>query len=286
MKTLVILFAFERPKILDYCLHSLRRQKSEFDLIIRDDSHSNAVHDLVAKHGLYPSLQRYGHVGFSAQAQAALKIVRREDPEYVYFIEGDHVLSHNAFERIQDVFENTEEGRNCSGISGFDAPNYTWPDYVNRIFPECMKQQVGEDNVNRASLYQDFTVETERFTHTLQRVSNTCFTSYLNWKKIQEIAHEFPELNDYLDQAVAPQDNPNYPTSGEYKRKGVVDDGMLSHGINLVWNRWAMKHGIDRNRFSAWLNVKPSLAQNVNGGGMHSPVPELSTDNGSPTWQG
>ena len=98
------------------------------------------------------------------------------------------------------------------------------------------------------------------------------------------MAIEFPELWDLLEQVNAPRENPNYPTSAHYKETRQIDDGMLSHAISLCWNRWAIKHGIDRNRYAAWLNVKPSLAQNYNGGGTHTGAAEMQTDNGSPTW--
>jgi hypothetical protein len=98
------------------------------------------------------------------------------------------------------------------------------------------------------------------------------------------VAAEFPELNDYLDQACEPRENPNYPTSGEYRRRRVVDDGMLSHAISLVWNRWALKHGVDRNRFGAWLNIRPSVANHISGGGLNNGGAEMQTNASSPTW--
>jgi hypothetical protein len=287
MKTLAIVFAYERPSVLSRCLDSLSRRG--FVLHVIDDSRTDAVSSVVAGHQYRDGdieYYRKPHSGFSDSACLALRTARAFNPDYLYLIESDYRFAPDAFSRIQDVFEKTEHGRKCLGIVGYDHPNFYRPEYTEQIFPDCMKQQMGEDNVNRAVLYQPFRVGVRLpYFHILERVSNTCFTCYLNWKKIQEVAAEFPELNDYLDQACAPRDNPNYPTSGEYKRKKVVDDGMLSHGINLVWNKWAIKRGIDRNEYSAWLNIKPSIAQNINGGGMHTELPEGETDNGSPSWR-
>lgn len=103
--------------------------------------------------------------------------------------------------------------------------------------------------------------------YAMELVSNTCFSSYLHWRNIQTVAAEFPELNDLLDQAVAPRENPNYPVSGKYKAQRTVDDGMLSHSLSLCWNRYALKHGIDRERYGAWLNLRPSVAEHRFQGG-------------------
>ena len=59
---------------------------------------------------------------------------------------------------------------------------------------------------------------------------------------------------------------------------------MLSHALNLVWNRWALKHGIDRDKYAAWLNIRPSVAQHVAGGGLNNSGDEMETNAGSPSW--
>ena len=81
-----------------------------------------------------------------------------------------------------------------------------------------------------------------------------------------------------------PQENPNYPDSGIYRAKQYTDDGMLSHAISFYWNRCAIANGIDRGKFAAWLNIQPSVANNITGGGEHTALPEMSSDGWSPTW--
>lgn len=209
----------------------------------------------------------------------ALQTARKLNPRYFFPLEADYIFKPWAFETVLDIFENTEHGKHALGIVGYDSPLF-YTKVRELIFPRAMRAQMGEDNVNRAVLWRP--IYSRRCV--LELASNTCPTCYLHWHKIQEVAAEFPELHDYLNQVGNPRDNPNYPDSGKYKRTRQTDDGMLSHAISLVWNRWAKKHRIDRNNFGAWLNIKPSIAQNITGGGVNSTVGENQTDGGSPTW--
>lgn len=287
MKTLAIVFCYERANILSLCIEAIRPGAMEIEPVYCiDDSERLDVWGAVSRAGRwFIHVSKPASSGFSSSTVMALGMARLKQPEYLYLIEGDYIMAPDGLDRIADCFENTPHGQNCLGIVGYDHPNFYRPDFINHVFPDCMTAQLGEDNCNRAVMHRPFRVQGKRHLLTLERVSNTCFSCYLNWKKLQEIAVEFPELNDLLDQACEPRDNPNYPPSGEYRKKRVPDDGMLSHAINLVWNRWAIKHGIDRNEYSAWLNIKPSVATHVSGGGMHAGnCPEMSSDAMSPSW--
>jgi hypothetical protein len=101
-------------------------------------------------------------------------------------------------------------------------------------------------------------------------VSNNCWTTYFNWKLLCQVEEQQPEFTELLNQACSPIDNPNYPTSGQYKSQKTVDDGMLSHAVSLCWNRWAVKNNLCRDKFSAWLNIfTPEVAIHHYEGGMH-----------------
>lgn len=292
MKTLAVFFCHERPKVTETCFVRLCDGIDHLDrLLVIDDSNTRAVIGALERQLMFTEARvmywrKTRSLGFSDSAQLAIAHARLHQPEYLYLIESDYFMAADGLSRVRDVFEHTEQGGNCLGIVGYDHPNFYRPDVIANVFPSCMVQQVGEDNVNRAALHRPFIAQGKRYTHSLELVSNTCFSCYLNWRKFNEIAAEFPELNDYLDQACAPRENPNYPPSGEYMRARVVDDGMLSHGINLVWNRWALRHGIDRERNAAWLNIKPSVATHISGGGLHAACPEMSSDAMSPSWRG
>lgn len=282
MNIYAAIYTYERPNILRECLKSVFAQTlmpGRIDII--DNASGWQVDEVIRSYRDKANIiKKPQNMGAGDSGRIALETCRRENPDYFIQIESDYIFRTWAFGAAIDIMEHTTEGQMALGVVGYDAPNYYSKEYTEGYFPNCMKQQVGEDNVNRAILHKPFKVGY----YTLEFVSNTHPTCYLNWKRLQMIAYEFPELNDLLDQIYSPRENPNYPTSAIYRDKKYIDDGMLSHAISLCWNRWAIKHGVDRDRYAAWINVKPSLAQNVNGGGEHTNALEGQSDNPSPSW--
>lgn len=283
MKTQAFVFSYNRPATLRACLESLVTA-SDFvpdEITLLDDgstdpemkSAAQPLFDYGSKNPDKPKptiIQFEKNGGFSRSASQALAMARHANPDFVFFIEGDYVFRPGGLDLVIDVLTNTPEGDQCLGIAGYDHPNQRSATYQEHIFPNCMRAQMGEDNVNRAALHRPMMREDSRgCPYAMELVSNTCFSSYLHWRNIQKVAAEFPELNDLLDQAVAPRENPNYPDSGKYKAERTVDDGMLSHALSLCWNRYALKHGIDRNRYAAWLNLRPGVAEHRYWGGTH-----------------
>lgn len=275
MNSVAFIFAYNRGDTLHECLRSLF-QNSQYvpdEVICIDDGSTdpNVANAVEVAQVFYPQLkfwQKGTNRGLSDSAQMAMNYVRQTNPGYVFFIEGDYIYRKGGLDDLMDLFRNTTQGHSCLGVAGYDHPNFYNSYMTDDVFPTCMVQQLGEDNVNRAVLHKPWSAASGNY-H-LELVSNTCWTSYLNWWKIQLVATEFPELWDLLDQAIWPRENPNYPDSGKYKAARVVDDGMLSHALSLIWNNWAIEHDHDRAFHAAWLNIKPSIATHVLTGGMHS----------------
>lgn len=269
MKTLAFIFSYNRAETLRACLESVlwRKTWKPDETFVIDDGSNDQMPIAFASCGGAFWIQKKTNLGFSDSAQFAFNLIREKQPEYVLFIEGDYVFRPRGLELVMHVFQKTDVGRHALGIVGYDHPNFRNANYTDRIFPECMKAQVGEDNVNRTVLHRPEVRSDWSEPYAIELVSNTCFSCYLNWAKVREVAAEFPELYDLLAQAAAPRDNPNYPDSGKYRRQRTVDDGMLSHAISLCWNRWAIKHGIDRSKYAAWLNIRPSVAEHRFQGG-------------------
>jgi glycosyltransferase involved in cell wall biosynthesis len=280
MKTLAFVFCFNRAETLVRCVRSIfeHSERAPDEVVLIDDGSTdrNVIYVLLEVVKRYRDQAKITlwlkakNEGFSDSAVRAMAYARQVNPDFLYFIEGDYVFRKNALDLIADCLTNTPQGARAMGIVGYDHPNFYSKQMLRDFFPNCMIAQLGEDNVNRAALHRPAPVNGARFRFEVELVSNTCFSSYLNWKNIQIVAREFPELNDLLDQACCPKENPNYPSSGRFKDLRCVDDGMLSHAISLCWNRWALKHGVDRERFGAWINIKPSVAQHVFEGGMHA----------------
>lgn len=282
MKILAAVFAYNRRTMLERCIRSVFDQTLQPDqLVIVDDRSDAATSEFIeefSSHSNVTTIQKGTNRGPAHSWRIMHKWAELENPEYLFPIEADYVFRKNAFAEVVDTLEHTEEGAHALGIVGYDHPNAYSPYVRNAVFPRGMKLQMGADNVNRAALYRN------DGSH-IQLASNTCPTSYLKWRAIQKLADRYPEMRRQFWEVGDPQEKAGYPESGEYMRKQYIDDGMLSHVLNYWWNVAALEGDVDRERFSAWLNIRPSLAQNFDGGGVHSSGAEGTSQWGaSPTW--
>jgi hypothetical protein len=270
MKTLAFVFCYQRFVTMQLCCRSLlyNNQRPELTVFIDDGSdkpQQDWLKQFCRDFSACEAVFMPENHGLGNSARIAFDMAHRINPEYLFLIESDYIFRQFALDHVLLAFEKTEHGRNCLGIAGHDDAHYYSRHYRNEVFPGGMKRQMGQDNVNRGALYREF----DYGDFTLQLVSNTCFSSFLRWRDIQTRCQEFPELAGYLERVINPQIDPDYPAAAIYAKERCVDDGLLSHSINLVWNRWAIKHGVNRETFGAWLNLKPGLATNAFFGGMH-----------------
>lgn len=267
--------------MLNRCLDSLMIQSDHKpdEIIIIDDGSSDVNNSFImafyvafrgkARIRLWLSSENAG-IGHSVRL--AFGYIHDVKPERVYFIESDYVFNSRGLDVLDDLFKNTEEGRLCCGVSGYDHSNFYDSKFTNPamgVFATCMKQQIGEDNVLREHLYKPFPVTGSKYKFHVELASNTCLSSYLNWSMIETVAKDQPELWDLIEKAKNPKFDPKYPQSGIFEMKRSFDDGMFSHAISICWNRWAIKNGIDRRKYAAWLNIKPSVAVHHYEGGMN-----------------
>lgn len=282
MKLLYLLFTHNRKTVLNECWHSLfAKNKLRPDrLVVIDDASTQDV-----KAGLFNS-QFNGQVpidffsigkniGYGKAAELGLKIAEAYNPEYLYFLESDYVFAENGLDIVDDLFQNNEFAKESVGFSGYDNPDFYDKSKTEEMFPRIIKEDCGEDNLNRGILFKPFEQDTTFGKVKLEFVSNSCGTMYLNWKKIQQFKAEFPILYQiWLDKV-----------TDKGKEKRLLNDGMMSHGISWIWQKYAQKHGIDRNKYAALLNIKPSVANHINGGGINGYiVPEGATFVSSPSF--
>jgi len=270
--TSAFVFCYERPDTLRACCNSLFMSSKLPDKItfIDDGSRDPAVERILKEtvhlYGNRTQLElilKGENIGFRHSAMLAWDAAVKENPDFLYLIESDYIYEPMAFDVIDAVFHQSEQGRNCLGIAGYSHPMFRNPE-SNRIFSNGMIHSLGEDNVNRAALFKPKPVQAGQFQLQLELTSNTCFSAYLNWKRIFEVAAEFPELAVHFKAAFDSSLNP------EFERFQYADDAMLSASLSLSWNRYALKHGLDRDQFAAWISIIPSVADHCYVGGIHT----------------
>lgn len=283
MNLLYVIYTYNRPNILQACLESLFNQNSlrpDKILFLDDGSNRQLKLALINQQSSAPLpidvFSVYPNIGYGAIAEFAFRLVEVYDPKYVFFIESDYVFAQHGLDVVMDIFEKNPFGQHAVGFSGYDNPDFH-TDKPHTEFPALMIKDCGEDNLNRSIMYKTFIIETAFGPKTLEFVSNSCGTMYLRWDMISQYKREFPiEYEQWIQGSVLKKEACRKP----------LNDGMMSHGVSWLWNKWALKHNIDRNTYAALLNVRPSIANHINGGGINGNIiPEGQTFVSSPTWK-
>lgn len=296
MKTLAVIFSYNRPHVLWHCVCSLfeNTERVPERVVIIDDGSTDpttekVLMDVQARYSARSNLsviRKDANKGFSDSAKMAFDLARGLNPKQLWLIEGDYVFAKGGLDRVDDALTNTPEGRRCFGVVGYDHPDFYRVQHRATEYPSQAVAMIGDDPVNRDILWQPFELITPRGTTWAEFASNTCFTCYLNWELISYNTINRPETWKVFDRIAHPQPIAGYPASAEFQAARVVDDGMLSNGLNLIWREMARRYGFPTDRFACWLNLKPSVANHISGGGMHAGCDELSTDAQSPSWVG
>lgn len=283
MNLLYIIYTHNRGAILSECLNSLfsKNETKPDRVIIIDDASTEILKQNLFTFSLqnktipidFISINK--NIGYGMSAEIGIKLAEIYNYKYAFFIESDYIFNKNSIDIVLDIFENTEYGKNAVGFSGYDNPDFYKSNQTDKTFKEIIINDCGEDNLNRDIMYKPFDIETKYGKKQLELVSNSCGTMYFNWHKINAIKQEFPsEYAIWVDK-----------TTDKHKSKRNLNDGMMSHGISWLWTKWAKKNGIDTNKFTGLLNIKPSIANHINGGGINGYiVPEGQSFVGSPTY--
>lgn len=285
-KILYVIFTYNRPTITSKCFTTLfhpNNLRPDRVVIIDDGSVDDLKNSLtfnqLANNKNYPidffSIGK--NIGYANCFDLALKIVDVYNPTYVYFIESDYIFRPTGLKTIQWLFENNEIAKQAIGFSGYDNPDF-YDSRKRNMFIRLITEQFEFDNVNRNILYTPFKVSTPEEEVQVEFVSNSCGTIYLNWEKVKELRQAFSLTWKQWERNLVQKHKENYR---------ILDDGVLSHGLSWMWNEYAKGCGIDRNKYAALLNVKPSVANHVNGGGLSisGKTPENFTTARSPTWK-
>jgi hypothetical protein len=291
MNTLAIVFTHERPAVLRHCVDTFFTNTIRLPdrTIFIDDGSGPEVHavlgDVFARFGRLNRievLRKKKPLGFGDSLRAALRLARCYSPRFLFLIESDYVFARGGLEAVWDVLEHSPEGAECYGICGYDHPDFSRADHRTHNYPAEAAQMLGADPVHRPAMWVPRVFAGRSRARAGQFVSNTCISSYLNW---QAIAAN-PAASAALDLAASPRPAEGRPLAAELAAAGCPDDGMMSNGLNHAWAAQATERGINRDRFACWLNILPSVANHISGGGLHTHAPELATDAASPSWAG
>jgi hypothetical protein len=269
MNLLYIIYTHNRPNILQRCLSSLFEKndiRPNRVLIIDDGSTKgvkNSLHNFCLDHAdqiPIDFLSFSPNIGYGTVAEFGIRMASIYNPDYVFFIESDYIFRKNGLDEVMEVFKNTVYGQNAVGFSGYDNPDFYSLEKTNTIFPKIIVEDCGEDNLKRDIMYKPFEITiSDKKSLQLEFVTNSCGTMYFNWKVWKKIREDFPEEIEWWIKH----------TTDFHKNKRNLNDGCMSHGISWLWTKWALKNNIDINKYAALLNIKPSVADHINGAGIN-----------------
>jgi len=269
MNLLYIIYTHNRPNILQECISSLFEKNNlrPSRVLIIDDGSEKSVKNSLYNFSLDHSnkipvdfLSFSPNIGYGTIAEFGIRMADIYNPDYVFFIESDYIFRKNGLDEVLEVFETTEYGQNAVGFSGYDNPDFYSLEKTGSIFPKIITEDCGEDNLNRDIMYKPFELNLENNKKiSLEFVTNSCGTMYFNWKIFKKIKSQFPqEIEWWINH-----------TTDKHKDKRNLNDGCMSHGISWLWTKWAKANNIDTDKYAALLNIKPSIANHINGAGIN-----------------
>lgn len=281
---LYIIYTHNRQKILNESLTTLFKNntiKPNRVLIIDDGSEiqlKNRIFNFALNYSINTPMDFFSinkNVYYGHAAEFGFRMIDVYDPKYVFFIESDYIFAKNGLDTVIDIFENNEYGKNCIGFAGYDHPDFYNKYCTDKLYIDLIKNDYGSDNLNRNIMYKPFEIKTKYGLKNLELVSNSCGTMYLNNDKLKLIKKQFPiEYEDWI-----------LKSTQKYRNLRQLNDGAMSHGISRLWTKWATLNNIDINKYSALLNIKPSVANHICGGGINaSELEEGKTSFSSPSW--
>lgn len=279
MKSLAIIFVHNRPNILRECLSTLfGGNEHRFDevLFINDNSKPDLTKALTDfciqnRENNFNIINFNKGIKYAESFFFALNYLELRSPKYAFLIEQDYIFAKNGIDVVMDIFENTDEGRNCIGFSGYN--NKDWYDRNKREneFPRIQLENFGVDYINRDILWKPWAKETKYGKYLIQGCSNSCGSMFLDWGKISEISRLFPK--EY--------ENWKFVTCDKQKTENRnLNDGALSAGLANLWSLYAKKTALDESKYCALLDIMPSVSNHINGGEFDPELGENTSING------
>jgi hypothetical protein len=215
------------------------------------------------------------NVGYGRAAEMGFAVADMYDPHYCFFIESDYIFRKHGLDELMEVFA-SDVGQHAAGFGGYSHPDFFAAEGLQRLRQEKLNRH-GKDGPDWDMLYKPVRFKSSFGEIRTQFVSNSCGTMYLNWRMISEMRGMFyPRMEREWIKCTCRRDGPH----------AVLDDGAMSQTLAFFWNQYAVKMGWDLNKYSALLDILPSAANHLSGGGINGNfgLREGQTHVGSPSF--
>jgi glycosyltransferase involved in cell wall biosynthesis len=284
MEVTTILFTYNRPKVLQTCLHTLVNNTKVIPssiFILDDGSEINLQKALLDLS--YDLSQRYTptHLflagmnrGIGFAFEEAYSIMRQSESDGVFFFcESDYWFRKSYLEDCLAVFEASPY---TIGVAGTNHEDFYKSEKTDVVFPQIMKDIFGEDLMGRKYLFKDFILETNRGSVQVRGSSNSCGCMLVHWGRLKKLFKKYPNFAGVgfeslywktLDRA--------FHKNGTGDRK-LASDGHMSSLISYFGDKWITWEGLDLTKNFGMLSISDfSISSHRAFGGVNGMVPGL-----------
>lgn len=266
-KICFIYFTYNRINILKESLRSsLQNTKIKPDKIFIFDDCSNEETQTFLKNFIIenPDLNitleiNKENKGYAANYKKVFKILKSLEYEYVYFLETDYIWRKGY---LDECIELLETELDSVAICGSSFKEFYEKDKCMDWFSKISIEQFGKDVSNRSFLYKPKIIETKNFNIKIQYVTNCCGTFLFNAKRFFNNLNE-KQINIFWE---------IMERASEVKNtKSVINDGMITGGISILWDEFLQKKFTEKNfEKSAFLDIIDYvIGVHVEGGGIN-----------------
>lgn len=291
MDVTAIILTYNRPNILQNCLHTLFNNTEEKynEVYFCDDGSEFSLQRSILDTARELSLNyapthtffagRNRGVGYNFET--AFNIMRMSESNGVFaFVEADYVWRKGYLEDVKAVFEASPQ---TIAIAGVDHPDMVIREKTHGEFVKLMVDQFGEDLAAREHLYNEFYIPTVRGAIKVRSVSNSCGCQFIHWGRLKYRLERMGLTQEYWEKHMARAFHKNGTGDRRY-----ASDAHMSGTLSMYAEKWMKQpgSGIDISKDFGMLSISDfSISQHICGQGINGMiVPEGSTFVNSPTW--
>lgn len=259
----ISLLTYKRPSITSLCLKTLlynTEVKPRALNIFDDCSDRNMKTNLI---GLLDNtnfnvnlLLRNKNYGVGVAFEDVYKSIDTHEPDIAVISESDYVWRQGWLEDIISIYNSNPY---VVGIPGTSHPDMYDMSKVKGEYIKFMVDQWGTDIQNRDNMYIPFNIPTKDGNIQVQGVANSCGCVILFWNRLKTFLKDINCIDLYWEWM--------YKGFHKHNNRKLASDAIMSGTVTYLWERWAIKNGIDTKNNFAWLDICDyTIAQHVCGG--------------------
>jgi hypothetical protein len=169
------------------------------------------------------------NIGYAGSYKKCFDILKNNEFDYVFFLETDYIWRKGYLEEALEILEAEEDS---VAICGSSFKEFYDKSKCHKWFGEVMVNQFDKDVSNRNYLYNPKYIKTKNYNINIQYGTHCCGTFLFNKKRFFNNLDQKQKIKfwEIMEKASEVQNN-----------KSVINDGMITGGISLLWDEFLQK---------------------------------------------